>query len=75
MVTAESLIAEALTLDEEQRLKIIDAISSSLEDVPGEPFNAASYGEIIERRIHELRSGRVVGIPLDELRAAWQPVK
>ena len=73
--TAESLIAEALTLDADARTKIVDALSSSLDDAPGAPFDALTYKSILERRIHELRSGSVDGVTLEALRAAWRPSK
>ena len=73
--TAELLIEEALTLDEDARTKIVDALLSSLDDAPGEPFDAVKYQAILERRIQELRSGSVEGVPLEALRAAWLPTK
>ena len=69
----QHVIASVLTLPEEQRLEVMDAIHVSLADPsvdhgPVEPAAgvAAARKDEIARRIADVDSGRVKTIPADE---------
>jgi putative addiction module component (TIGR02574 family) len=65
--TAEQLLNAALTLPEEDRLQLLEALIVSLESDNQPPFDD-SWREVVQRRSSELRSGQVSPIP-------WADVK
>ncbi|MFL5342496.1 MAG: addiction module protein [Gemmataceae bacterium] len=65
--TTEYLIEAALTLPEEDRLRIAETLIASLPPTDRPPFDE-SWREVIKRRSAELRSGQVAGVPWDEVR-------
>jgi putative addiction module component (TIGR02574 family) len=65
--TTEKLLDAALALPETDRLEFVEALAASLQPADRAPFDE-SWGEIIQRRSRELRSGTVAAIP-------WADVK
>lgn len=62
-----ALLDEALSLPESERARIADALLRSLEPPPESNVEAAWRAEI-RRRVDDLESGRVKGIPWSEVR-------
>lgn len=60
MKTSE-LIAEAVSLPVEERTRIVENLLSSLN--PPEPGVDAAWTTVARRRLDELRSGSVEGVP------------
>jgi putative addiction module component (TIGR02574 family) len=65
--TAEQLLNAALTLPEDDRLQLVEALIVSLQPEDRPPFDD-SWREVVQRRSSELRSGQVSPIP-------WADVK
>ena len=65
--TVEQLLNAALTLPEDDRLQLVEALIVSLEPEDQPPFDE-SWREVVQRRSSELRSGQVSAIP-------WADVK
>jgi putative addiction module component (TIGR02574 family) len=66
-VTAEQLLDAVLALPDEDRLEVAEALIASLQPSDRPPLDD-SWREVIHRRSAELRSGKVVGIPWEEVR-------
>jgi putative addiction module component (TIGR02574 family) len=63
----EKLREEALALPQEERLELADSLYVSL-DADGADFQLhPSWDAEIERRVEELRSGKVQGIPAEDV--------
>jgi putative addiction module component (TIGR02574 family) len=65
-MTVEELTAAALALSEEDRAFLADRLTESLE-TPEETEHRKAWEIEIRRRVEELESGKVKGIPLDEV--------
>ena len=65
---AEELYRKALELEERERAALAARLIESLDTELEEGVEAAWLAEV-ERRMEELDSGKVQGIPWDELRA------
>lgn len=63
--SADDLIAAALALPAEERERMLDALSDSLDDGDIDEEFAA----VLTRRAEELESGAVQGIPIEEVKA------
>lgn len=71
-LTTEQLLDAALTLPDEDRLEIAEALYASLQPSDRPPLDE-SWREVIRRRSAELKSGQVVGVPWEEVkRLAWE---
>jgi putative addiction module component (TIGR02574 family) len=60
MKTSE-LIAELVSLPEEERARVAETLLSSLN--PPKPEVDAAWVEVAKRRLDDLRSGRVAAVP------------
>lgn len=67
--SAEELYQKALDLDEKERAALAARLIESLDTEVEGGVEAAWLAEV-ERRMEELDSGKVQGIPWDELRAS-----
>jgi putative addiction module component (TIGR02574 family) len=65
--TAEKLLQQVLTLDEKDRASVAGALIESLHE-PGDPGVDEAWDLEIRRRVEELESGAVQGIPWEEIR-------
>jgi len=65
--SAEELYRKALSLDESDRAALAARLIESLDTETEEGVEAAWFAEV-ERRMEEFDSGKVQGIPWDELR-------
>jgi putative addiction module component (TIGR02574 family) len=65
--TTENLLNTALTLPDEDRVELVDALIASLQPQDRPPFDEA-WQEVIQRRSAELRSGQVTPVPWEEVR-------
>ena len=65
--TAEKLLQQVLTLDEKDRALVAGALIESLHE-PGGPGVEEAWDAEIRRRVEELDSGAVQGIPWKEVR-------
>jgi putative addiction module component (TIGR02574 family) len=65
--TAEQFLQAALTLPDEDRLELVEALLTSLQ-TEDRPFVEDSWREVIRRRSAELSSGQVVGVPWEEVK-------
>jgi putative addiction module component (TIGR02574 family) len=65
--TAESLLKQVLTLNEKDRASVAGALIESLHG-PADPGVEEAWDAEIRRRIEELESGAVKGIPWSEVR-------
>lgn len=64
--SADDLIAAALTLPPEERERLLDAVSDSLD---AEDYIEEEFAALLTRRAEELESGAVKGIPAEEVMA------
>jgi putative addiction module component (TIGR02574 family) len=65
---ASDLLQKALTLSIHERGALIDRLIESLDDGPVEVGAEEAWAEEIERRVDDVRSGRVEMIPGEEIR-------
>ena len=66
MKTLETLASEALLLPVEQRLSLAHQLLASVDDEEDSEFDKAWEAEI-QRRISDYDSGKVKGIPADQV--------
>lgn len=71
MSITEEVLNAAMSLPEEDRLELVEALIASLEPRNGPPFDD-SWQEVIRRRSAELRSGTVKPIPWSEVKRQAQ---
>lgn len=67
-ISAEDLYKKALDLDERERAALVARLIDSLDTKVEKGVEAAWLAEV-ERRMEELDSGKVQGIPWNELRS------
>lgn len=65
--TMENLLNTALTLPDQDRLELVEALIASLQPEDRPPFDE-SWREVIQRRSAELRSGQVTPVPWAEVK-------
>lgn len=65
--TTEQLLNAALALPDDERLQFIEALIDSLQPSDQPPFDESWRG-VIQRRAEELRSGKVVPVPWEEVK-------
>ncbi len=65
MLSTEKLIEEVLSLPIEERAFIADSLLKSMNPVDSE--NDRKWTEVSKKRLRELQSGEVEGIPGDEV--------
>jgi putative addiction module component (TIGR02574 family) len=59
-------LAVVMGLPEAERLALVDEVYQSLPEPPGLSEDDPDFDAIIQKRLNDLESGRVVGIPGDE---------
>jgi putative addiction module component (TIGR02574 family) len=64
---AEQLLNAALALPEEDRFEFVEALMVSLQPSDRPPLDD-SWREVIQRRSAELRSGKVIPVPWEEVK-------
>jgi putative addiction module component (TIGR02574 family) len=64
-LTAEQIAEAALLLSNEDRARLADRLVESLDPEAGSPIHAV-WAKEAERRLEEVRSGKVKTIPGDE---------
>lgn len=64
--TIEQVLNDALTLPDNDRLELVEALIVSLQPSDRQPFDE-SWRAVIQRRSEELRSGKVPAIPWPEV--------
>jgi putative addiction module component (TIGR02574 family) len=69
MQTCEQVIQAALSLPEDQRILVTDALLQSLQSGDAHPLHESWLVEI-ERRSREYDEGQVVAIPWEEVKAS-----
>ncbi len=62
------LLERALTLSTQERGLLIDRLIETLDDDPAEEGVEEAWAKEIERRMDDIRSGRVETIPADRVR-------
>lgn len=62
-------LAVVMELPEAERLALADAVYESISNPPGLSEDDPNFDATIARRVEEIRSGKVVGIPGDEFMA------
>ncbi len=73
-MNTKQLIEEIVSLPVEERALLVDSLLRSLNQPESEIDKA--WGTEAMRRLHELRSGRVKGIPGDEVfKKVWERFK
>ena len=65
MMTAVRLVDEASVLPVEERIFVVDSLLRTLNSINDDIDEA--WGAVAERRLDELLSGRVQGIPAEEV--------
>jgi putative addiction module component (TIGR02574 family) len=65
-VTREDLLAAALKLPLDERAALADRLLRSLDELP-EPERKKLWLDVADRRLQELRDGKVREIPADEV--------
>jgi putative addiction module component (TIGR02574 family) len=58
LVAIEALIEQALRLSAEERAKLIELLLDSLDDAD-DPGHEAAWAEVVDRRLQDIRAGRV----------------
>ena len=66
LIDLQTTVASLLELPPQDRLRIGETLIESVGGIEDET-DAVAWSEVIERRIHELRSGAVRGIPAEEV--------
>jgi putative addiction module component (TIGR02574 family) len=66
-LTTAQLLDAAMTLPDEDRLELAEALLASLQP-PDRSSLDESWREVIRRRSAELRDGQVAGVPWEEVR-------
>lgn len=61
----KELIAEAISLPVEERVLVVDSLLRSLN--PSESEIERKWGQVANRRLAEMRSGEVQGVPGEEV--------
>jgi putative addiction module component (TIGR02574 family) len=61
------LLEKALTLSTQDRGLLIDRLIESLDDAPADEGVEAAWDEEIQRRVDDIRSGRVKTIPGEQV--------
>jgi len=69
-MTTRDLIAAAVALPVDERAKVVDSLLQSL-NTPQREIDAA-WAKVASRRMAELKSGEVEGIPGEQVRAKVQ---
>lgn len=62
----EAVIDQALKLSVEERTELIERLVDSLETEPADPGYEAAWTEVLDRRLQEMREGRVETIDAAE---------
>lgn len=65
--TTEQLLNAALTLPDDDRFELVEALIASFQSADQPPFDE-SWREVIRRRSAELSSGQVAGVPWAEVK-------
>lgn len=65
-LTLDQIVEETRRLPREQVAELVDRLTFELRDEP-DPENDAAWAEVAERRLAEIRSGRVKPIPGEEV--------
>ena len=73
LVTREDLLSAALNLPLEERAALADRLLRSLDDLP-EPERKKLWLEVADRRLQEMREGKVREIPADEVFARGRAI-
>ncbi len=63
---AEKLLQEALSLSEEARVDLAEALLESVEREPADEGAVAAWSAEAKRRLEEVRSGAVKPVPWEE---------
>jgi putative addiction module component (TIGR02574 family) len=61
------LLEKALSLSTRERGLLIDRLIESLDNLPADEGIEGAWGEEIRRRVDDIRSGRVKGIPGEQV--------
>jgi putative addiction module component (TIGR02574 family) len=72
-MTREDLLAAALKLPLDERAALADRLLRSLDELP-EPERKTLWLEVADRRLAEMREGKVREIPADEVFARGRAV-
>jgi putative addiction module component (TIGR02574 family) len=63
----EAVLEQALKLSVEERTELIDRLVDSLDETgPADPGHEAAWTEVLDRRLQEIREGRVETIDAAE---------
>ena len=71
IANTEQIVAAALALPEDDRLELADRLIESLDGPPDDDVERA-WADEIARRLEEVRSGKVVTVPWEEVRKRLQ---
>ncbi len=71
IANTEQIVAAALALPEDDRLELVDRLIESLDGPPDDDVERA-WADEIARRLEEVRSGKVVTVPWEEVRKRLQ---
>ena len=66
VMTAEEIVAAALKLDQKKRAEVVERLLGSLEQLTEADWERA-WVEEVERRLADLREGKVKAIPGEEV--------
>ena len=73
-MTAKELIEEAVSMPVEARVLMVDSLLKSL-NTPSSSIDE-EWGALAEKRLEQLRSGAVEGIPADQVfKRVWKRVE
>jgi putative addiction module component (TIGR02574 family) len=74
-VAIEAVIEQALKLSVEERTELIERLLDSLDEAePVDPGHEAAWTEVLDRRLQEIREGRVETIDAAEVLAKARAV-
>jgi putative addiction module component (TIGR02574 family) len=65
--TAERIKGEIMALSPEDRAELIRFLLSSPDEGPADPAVEAAWDAELDRRVNDIESGKVVGVPAEQV--------
>jgi hypothetical protein len=67
-MTLDQIVKESRQLPREQLVELVDRLTFELHEEP-DPSHDAAWAEVVQRRLDEIRTGKVKAVPGEEVMA------